>query len=168
MGILKWVEETPGQCPIRAELVNVDVNLIDLCEGRFWGGHSFHLRFIFSIYERQQTLSQWTHSLLVPDGIHIYCRSVQEAKDLAEIAATRLFSAIKKQIPAIKTKRSNIRDKKFKLVQAMESRGIFGRVWYSRIQNMAGWWLYRKELEPQFLGLKYEQALDFINDGMIQ
>lgn len=36
MGILKWVEESPGQCPIRAELFNVNIDLIDLCEGRFW------------------------------------------------------------------------------------------------------------------------------------
>jgi hypothetical protein len=162
MGILKWIEETPGQCPIRAELVNININLIDLCEGRFWGGHEFQFKLIFAIYERIETLSQWTHQLLMPNSVHIYCRNVEEAKELAETSAIRIFKAFKEQLPVIKVKRNNIKDKKFKLEQVMESRGIFGRVWYSRIQNMAGWWLYREELEPQFIGLKYEQALDFI------
>lgn len=167
MGILKWIEENPGQCPIRAELFNVNINLIDLCEGRFWGGHSVHFRMNFSIYERKDTLSQWTHQLLLPNGVHIYCKSVEEAKELAETSATRIFKAFKEQLPTIKEKKSNVTDKRYKLVKAIESRGVLGRIWYSRIQNMAGWWFTYKGSDPQLLGAKYEEALDFINSGTL-
>lgn len=133
------------------------------------GGHTVNFKMNFSIHERIGTLSQWTHQLLMPDGIHIYCKSIKEAKELAEIAARRIFVSFKKQFPSIKAKRNNVKDKAIKLSDALLKRGIngFTRIWFSKIKHMGGWMFAFDGNEPQLLGPNYKEALEFINSGSL-
>lgn len=97
--MLKWVETTAGTSRpfLKAEIVNLHLDFMDLCEGRFWGGHQFYFQLKFTIHERTVKDDKYTHQLLAPNGIHIYCVSADEAKELAEVIYKRIISAISEQ-----------------------------------------------------------------------
>ncbi len=106
MGMLRWVETDAGTSRpfLKAEIVNLNLDFLDICEGRFWGGHNFWFQLKFSIHERIIKDKGWSHQLLAPNGIHIYCRSVEEAKEIAEQMFERIARALMEQInrrPAI-------------------------------------------------------------------
>jgi len=100
MGLLRWVEASAGTSKpfLKAEIVNLSMDFIDLCEGRFWGGSTFYFQLKFSIHERIVHTNGWTHQLLAPNGIHIYCKDVEEAKEMAEVIYRRILDALSEQI----------------------------------------------------------------------
>jgi hypothetical protein len=105
MGLLKW-QELESDCVTfktfwKADILNLNLDFLDLCEGRHWGGRTYYHREGFSIYPKLSKSDgpiPWTHQLLAPNGIHVYCRSVDEAKEVAEIMYTRIVEAIREQI----------------------------------------------------------------------
>jgi hypothetical protein len=100
MGLLRWVEADIGTSKpfLKAEIVNLHLNFIDLCEGRFWGGSEFNFQLKFSIHERIVKNNGFDYQLLAPNGIHIYCKDVEEAKELAEVMYRRILGALSEQI----------------------------------------------------------------------
>jgi hypothetical protein len=100
MGLLTWVEsDVGGSRPfLKAEIVNLHLDFMNLCEGRFWGGHEFYFQLKFSIHERIVKSKDWSYQLLAPNGIHIYCKDVEEAKELAEVMYRRILDALSEQI----------------------------------------------------------------------
>lgn len=99
MGLLRWTETSAGTSRpfLKAEIVNLDMDFIDLCEGRFWGGSKFYFQLKFSIHERIVKSNGWNYQLLAPNGIHIYCKDVEEAKELAEVMYRRILEALFEQ-----------------------------------------------------------------------
>jgi ribosomal protein S10 len=100
MGLLTWVESNVGGSRpfLKAEIVNMHLDFMDLCEGRFWGGHDFYFQLKFSIHERIVKSKDWNYQLLAPNGIHIYCKDVEEAKELAEVMYRRILDVLSEQI----------------------------------------------------------------------
>lgn len=165
MKLLKWVEVSPGY--LKAEPIKIDINFIDICEGRFWGLYNFNYSFRISIHQRSSPTKGWTHQLLL-DGMHVYCKSVDEAKDIAERMYGRIVQAFTKQLPQLNLpRRKSVKNKKTKLLTTLRERGIVGRIWFSQVKNMGGWMFSFEGSDPQLLGSNYEQALDFINSGTL-
>lgn len=100
MGLLRWVEADVATSRkfLKAEIVNLSMDFIDLCQGRFWGGSTFYFQLKFSIHERIVKDKGWNYQLLAPNGIHIYCKDVEEAKEMAEVIYRRIIGALSEQI----------------------------------------------------------------------
>lgn len=98
--MLNWeeVDVTTGKLFLKASPVNLTLDFMDLCKDRFWGGHNFHLDIRFSIHERIIKDKGWNYQLLAPNGIHIYCKDVEEAKEIAELMYRRIVGNFLEQI----------------------------------------------------------------------
>lgn len=100
MGLLNWVEADVATSRkfLKAEIVNLSLDFIDLCKDRFWGSSSFAFQLKFSIHERIIKDKGWAYQLLAPNGIHVYCKDVEEAKEMAELMYRRIIGALSEQI----------------------------------------------------------------------
>lgn len=148
----------------------LDIDLMDLCEGRFWGGHRIYMRIGFSIFKLQgKRENNWTHQLLAPNGVHIYVTSLEEGKEIAEIIYARILApliAAEKETPFIRLLLLNKdKKKKQKLEALLRARKIDGEVYYSN-KHPKGWMhLWTKDHDPQRLGYDYASAVDLIEKG---
>jgi hypothetical protein len=151
-----------------ATIINLD--LMDLCEGRFWGSHVIHMSISFSIHERNmKDENDWPYQLLAPNGVHIYCRSKEEGKEIAEVIYARILApliAVEKETPFVRLLLLNKdKNKKAKLEALLKERKIDGEVYYSN-KNPKGWMhLWTKDHDPQRLGYDYASAVDLIAKG---
>ncbi len=105
MSLLKWEEVKDvmhsyrEKVFLKAKVVNLNIDFIDLCEGRFWGGRNFYFDITFSIHERLVSEpSEWKYQLLAPTGIHIYCRTIEEAKEIADVMYRKIVAGLVNQI----------------------------------------------------------------------
>lgn len=168
---LKW--ETVKDCGsipfIKASNI-VNLDLIDLCEGRFWGGSKIWMDIKFSIHKRihVKSLDDWTYQLLAPNGVHIYLHSEEEGKEIAEIIYARILGALiakEKETPYIKLLlRNKTKHKKAKLEAMLRERKIDGQVYYSN-KRPKGWMHLWRDGDPQRLGYDYAQAVELIEHG---
>lgn len=169
MSRLTWVTVTNyGNTPwIKASnLVNLD--LMDLCEGRFWGSSSIWMDIRFSIFKLKKLFDDWTHQLMAPNGVHIYLSSEEEGKQIAEVIYARILGALiaqEKETPYIKTLlRNKTKHKQAKLEAMLRSRNIDGQVYYSN-KGQKGWMFLWRKSDPQRLGYDYAQAVELIEHG---
>jgi hypothetical protein len=144
---------------------------MDLCEGRFWGGHQIYIAINFSIHKRnfEKGPDDWSHQLLAPNGVHIYLHSVEEGKELAEIIYARiLVSLVPKETPLIKSLLMNkAKHKKAKLEALLNKWDVSGEVYYSN-KYPKGWMhVWKPGHSPQRLGFDYAQAVDLIESGVM-
>lgn len=176
MSRLKWeVVKHPG--PLRGDdwykagpTLNID--LMDLCEGRFWGGHRIYMQIGFSIHKlrgKNYPNNNWTHQLIAPNGVHIYVTSVEEGKEIAEVIYARILApliAAEKETPFIKLLLLNKeKNKQAKLEALLRERKIDGRVYYSN-KNPKGWMhIWTQDHGPQRLGYDYASAVELIEKG---
>jgi hypothetical protein len=142
---------------------------MDLCEGRFWGSHVIHMSIAFSIHERNmKDENDWPYQLLAPNGVHIYVRSKEEGKEIAEIIYARILTpliAAEKETPFVKHLLLNThKNKKVNLENLLRARKIDGEVYYSN-KYPKGWMHQWTKGVPQRLGYDYASAVDLIENG---
>jgi hypothetical protein len=103
MSLLNWkVVDIGCLKPILvAEVLELNMDFLDLCEGRYWGGHTFYLQIKFSIHERIVKDHHGTHQLLAPNGIHVFCHGVDEAKEVASTMYRRILEAVHEKMPLV-------------------------------------------------------------------
>lgn len=149
----------------------LDINLMDLCEGRYWGGSRIYLRIGFSIHKRKSVkdANDWPYMLLAPNGVHIYVHSIEEGKEIAEVIYARILApliAAEKETPFVRLLLLNKdKNKKAKLEALLRERKIDGEVYYSN-KNPKGWMhLWNKYHDPQRLGYDYASAVELIEKG---
>jgi len=189
VGLLRWVEAGCSKNFLKAEIINLHLDFIDLCEGRFWGASDLYFQLKYSIHERIVKDHGWNYQLLAPNGIHIYCKDVEEAKEIAEIMYRRTINALLEQVKnpeklnksleySKMTKEQfdramykifcrNTKHKTKKLISLLNKRGVSGKVYYSRIRRNVGWMFVYEGGDPILLGSNYEQALDMIQSGTL-
>lgn len=193
MGLLKWetVKLNDYSRPFwKAEIVNLQMDFIDICKDRYWGGSTFYLNIKFSIHERIVRDSQWAYQLLAPNGIHIYCKDIEEAKAIAEQMYARIRGALLERLqPPAKepdvgfeiAKKLNkaldyskmtrhcrhTKHKTKKLFAYLQKRGIEGRVYFSRLRRHYGWHFSQNGSQPLMIGTNYATAINMINCGAL-
>jgi hypothetical protein len=106
---------------IVAEVLSLNMDFLDLCEGRYWGGHTFYLQIKFSIHERIVKDGRGTHQLLAPNGIHVFCHGVDEAKECAETMYRRILEAVHEKMPLVPPERPKIENLAEKLNRSLEA-----------------------------------------------
>lgn len=174
MARLKWVF-VKNSSPVgnegfhRASTV-INLDLMDLCEGRFWGSHVIHMAISFSIHERNiKNENDWPYQLLAPNGVHIYCRSKEEGKEIAEIIYARILApliAAEKETLFIRLLLLNKHKKKKENLEVLlRERNIDGEVYYSNKNPKCWMHLWTKDHSPQRLGYDYASAVELIEKG---
>lgn len=164
---------------LKANLVHVNIDFSDICENASWGGHNYYLDISFSIHKRKRSAcddSEWTHQLLIPNGCHFYCKSEEEAKDIAEKAYKKMRVAFEENSKKFYQKQTDYRkqlnktkQKKRKLLSLLNKRGINGEVYYSN-KHPLGWmfvWSGKTVKNPDRLGFNFVEAVDFIESGTL-
>lgn len=181
MGLLKWEEVKLNDYsrPFwKAEIVNLNMDFIDICKDRYWGGSTFYLNIKFSIHERIVKDSQWAYQLLAPNGIHIYCKDIEEAKGIAEQMYARIRNAIHERINVVEEVREpepmmwkrhcrHTKHKTKNLFAFLKKRGIEGRVYFSRLRRHYGWMFCQNGSQPVMIGMNYETAINMIDSGTL-
>ncbi len=160
--MLHWEEVDIG-CSrkfLTAKFIGLAIDFSDICQNRFWGNNAFKFNYCFSIHERIMK-SNWSYQLLAPSDIHVYCKSIDEAKAIAEVMAKRISGALLERFGKIKGSLRNVKKKREKLIELATFRGLrFRNIWY-----LGGWHITLLNDVQQLLGSNYEQALDMLNSG---